>query len=122
MKALIAAALAALVLPAAGGAHKTKFSWTEFDASQRLTVGRFAAANAVKYATCLGNGAATGPAAGSGARPKFVCTSTPVALSTRRRPGARAAASASVRGSAARRASRSSSSTEGRSSRRMEEV
>lgn len=57
-------AVVALAFPLAAPAHQTRFSWTEFQAEQRLTVGRFAAANAVKYATCLGTGTASGPSYG----------------------------------------------------------
>jgi len=59
-QALVILALGALWFPAATAAHTTTASWTTYDAEQRLTVGRFAAANAVGFATCLGAGAATG--------------------------------------------------------------
>ena len=59
---LLAAGLASLALAAPAGSHTTAASWTTYDAEQRLTVGRFAAANAIGSATCLGTGAATGKA------------------------------------------------------------
>jgi hypothetical protein len=60
---VLAAAATALLSAVPTGAHTTTFSWTQFEAEQRLTVGRFAAANGVKFATCLGSGAATNPKA-----------------------------------------------------------
>lgn len=59
-RVLLAAALTALAVAAPAGSHTTIASWTTYDAEQRLTVGRFAAANAIGSATCLGTGAATG--------------------------------------------------------------
>ena len=58
---LILLTLAALWIVAPTGAHPTKATWSTYDAEQRLTVGRFAATNAIRYATCLGTGAASGP-------------------------------------------------------------
>lgn len=63
MKALLAGAVVALTLAAPSGAHTSAASWTQFDTEQRLTVGKFAAANGIKYATCLGSGAAVNPKA-----------------------------------------------------------
>lgn len=59
----LALAGAALWTPAPIGAHTTKASWTAFETEQRLTVGRFAATHGIKYATCLGMGAAVNPKA-----------------------------------------------------------
>lgn len=61
---VLAVATTALLSAGPSGAHTTKFSWTTFDAEQRLTVGRFAAANGIMFATCLGTGPATGPSYG----------------------------------------------------------
>lgn len=61
VKILLASALAALTLSPATAAHTTAASWTQFDTEQRLTVGKFAATNGIKYATCLGTGAAVNP-------------------------------------------------------------
>ena len=61
-------ALLALAFAVPTGAHTTKQSWTEFAAEQRLTVGRFAAAHGIKYATCLGTGASLPPAKFSSSR------------------------------------------------------
>ena len=65
IRVLLVLAVAAIALLAAvpGGAHTTKASWTKFDTEQRLTVGRFAAANGIENATCLGSGAAVNPKA-----------------------------------------------------------
>lgn len=60
MKLLLACTLAALTLAPATAAHTTTAWWTSYDAEQRLTVGRFAAANGIATATCLGTGTATG--------------------------------------------------------------
>ena len=59
---LIAAAVAATMFATAAPsrAHTTTFSWTTYDAQQRLTIGKFAAANGIKFATCIGTGPATG--------------------------------------------------------------
>lgn len=64
MKKLISllALAAALTTAAPAGSHPTSAWWTTYDAEQRLTVGRFAAANAIGSATCLGTGTATGKA------------------------------------------------------------
>lgn len=64
MKAVFATLLLLLLgalTAAPAGAHVTRSSWTTFEAEQRLTVGKFAATNGVKFANCLGTGAATGP-------------------------------------------------------------
>ena len=61
-RTMLAMALFALLLVAPTNAHTTKASWTAYDAEQRLTIGRFAAANAIKYATCLGTGTSLPPA------------------------------------------------------------
>ena len=63
MKPLLACALAALTLSPATAAHTTAASWTQFDTEQRLTVGKFAAANGIQFATCLGAGPAVNPKA-----------------------------------------------------------
>ena len=47
----------------ATGAHTTTASWDGIETEQRLTVGRFAAANGVAHATCLGSGVAVNPKA-----------------------------------------------------------
>lgn len=60
--------LAALWAAAPTGAHTTKVSWSAYDAEQRLTVGRFAAANGIAHATCLGTGAAVNPKASAFSR------------------------------------------------------
>ena len=60
---LIPLTLAALWATAPVSAHTTTSSWTAYDAEQRLTIGRFAAANAIKYADCIGTGAAVNPKA-----------------------------------------------------------
>ena len=54
--------LAGLWTAAPTGAHTTPAWWTTYDAEQRLTIGRFAAANGIGFATCLGTGVATGKA------------------------------------------------------------
>lgn len=63
MRLLPAATLLALTIATPALAHTTTSSWTTYDAEQRLTVGRFAAANGIKYATCLGTGSAVNPKA-----------------------------------------------------------
>jgi hypothetical protein len=52
------ATLSALILlaPVSAAAAKTVY-WSEFDATQRLSIGRFAARNGIDHAVCL----ATGP-------------------------------------------------------------
>jgi hypothetical protein len=62
-KLVLILALLGLSVAAPTNAHTTKASWTAFDAEQRLTVGRFAASHGIKYATCLGSGAAVNPKA-----------------------------------------------------------
>jgi hypothetical protein len=42
--------------PAAGSGSRAVSYWSEFDASQRLSIGRFAAANGIDHAICLGIG------------------------------------------------------------------
>ena len=61
MKTLLAvAATVGALAVAPAGAHTTKFYWSTYDAEKRLTVGRFAAAHAIKYADCIGTGPAIG--------------------------------------------------------------
>jgi hypothetical protein len=60
---VLAVGATALLSAVPTGAHTTTASWTEFDTTQRLTVGRFAAANGVAHATCLGSGVAVNPKA-----------------------------------------------------------
>jgi hypothetical protein len=59
----LAVAATALMSTVPSSAHTTTASWTQFDAQQRLEVGRFAAANGIGHATCLGSGAAVNPKA-----------------------------------------------------------
>lgn len=59
----LALAVIAVSLAPSSSAHTTSASWTAFEAEQRLTVGRFAAAHGIEYATCLGTGTAVNPKA-----------------------------------------------------------
>ena len=51
---LLTVAASALLSVTPTGAHTTTASWTEFDTQQRLTIGRFAAANGIAYASQAG--------------------------------------------------------------------
>jgi hypothetical protein len=68
MKRLLVLAALALLTAAPVDAHTTTASWTAFETEQRLTVGRFAATHGIKYATCLGTGAAVNPKASAFSR------------------------------------------------------
>lgn len=61
---IVAVALIAVAPAAArqtGAAHDTSFAWSEIQAINRVTVGRFAARYGVAHANCLGTGPASGP-------------------------------------------------------------
>lgn len=67
-RSAIALAVVSLVVVAPTSAHATKASWNRYDTEQRLSIGKFAAANGIEKAACLGIGTATNPKAPDGSR------------------------------------------------------